>query len=150
MPDIVIQSVDTITPAPSNEKLQTWAKVALEGCEHEVTLRLVDASEIQALNRDYRQKDKPTNVLSFPFEVPEGLPCETLGDVILCTAIILEEAQEQHKSYDAHFAHMVIHGILHLRGFDHIDEQDAVTMEQKEITLLHTLGFNNPYGDTTI
>ena len=116
----------------------------------DITLRIVDEDEIRTLNRDYRDKDKPTNVLSFPFEMPEGLPEDAmeplLGDIILCAPVVRREAAEQNKTLQAHWAHMVTHGVLHLLGYDHIDDEDAQIMEAMEIRALNEQGFADPYN----
>ncbi|NCX94144.1 MAG: rRNA maturation RNase YbeY [Gammaproteobacteria bacterium] len=108
---------------------------------------LVNSDEIQTLNRDYRNKDKPTNVLSFPFEAPPGIDIDLLGDIIICPQVVFEEAQAQGKPYLDHFAHILIHGVLHLLGYDHLEEQEAEQMESKEIGLLAELNIRNPYGE---
>ncbi len=139
---------------PDESVLVSWAERALQAtqAEGDITLRLVDAEESQALNRDYRGKDKPTNVLSFPFDMPEGLPAgampSLLGDIVICAQVVAQEAAEQNKPTDAHWAHMVVHGVLHLLGHDHIEEHEAAQMEALEIDILHGLGFTNPYLET--
>lgn len=133
---------------PSAESLTQWANAVLsaEGLhEQEVTIRFTDEEESQQLNRDYRQKDKPTNVLSFPFEAPPGIDISLLGDLIICAPVISREASEQNKAVDHHYAHMTIHGILHLLGYDHISEDEAYIMESKEIQILATLDIDDPY-----
>lgn len=132
---------------PSPELIQTWVEAALSGQrqESELTVRIVASEEIQNLNRTYRNKDKPTNVLSFPFEKMEGIDLPLLGDVVICAAVVAEEAQQQHKSLSDHWAHMVVHGVLHLLGYDHIDEAEAEAMEALEIKVLQGLGIANPY-----
>jgi len=97
------------------------------------------------LNQQYRGKDKPTNVLSFPFEVPEEIELDLLGDLIICTKVVEQEAKQQHKVLHTHWAHLVIHGCLHLLGYDHINEQDAEEMEKLEVQLLSTLNISDPY-----
>lgn len=138
---------------PSRSKIQRWINVGVQDLSYstEVCLRIVGKQEIQTLNNTYRKKDKPTNVLSFPSELPEIIPQETryLGDIILCAEVIREEADDQKKSLDAHWAHMVLHGLLHLRGYDHIEDHEAVIMETFEIKLLEQLGFSNPYENST-
>lgn len=116
----------------------------------DISIRLVDEAESQALNAHYRKKDKPTNVLSFPSELPEEilpmLDQVPLGDLVICIPVVLQEAAEQQKTPDAHFAHMVVHGTLHLMGYDHeTSEQDAEDMEAIEVNVLQQLGFPNPY-----
>ncbi|MFD2168351.1 rRNA maturation RNase YbeY [Thalassotalea euphylliae] len=132
---------------PTDDDFQQWAEAALSQYNKpfELTIRLVDSTESQTLNHTYRGKDKPTNVLSFPFEVPDGIEMDLLGDLVICTSVVAQEAHEQEKSLSAHWAHMVIHGCLHLLGFDHIEDDEAEEMESLEIDILKKLGFNNPY-----
>jgi probable rRNA maturation factor len=147
---IAIQVASQDQDIPSSAVLRKWTKLVLldqKADDKELTLRIVDKAEIQKLNKTYRHKDKPTNVLSFPMDSPPGVQIPILGDIILCSTVIKEEAQAQDKSLTAHWAHMVVHGTLHLLGFDHINEQDAMLMEKLEIALLHQLGFPDPYGD---
>jgi probable rRNA maturation factor len=128
---------------PTKTFWEKWMHIALEDSAH-VTLRLVDQEEGQLLNNSYRGKDYPTNVLSFPYE--ELNTDDTFyGDLVLCVPVVEKEAQEQRKSLEAHAAHLVIHGMLHLQGYDHETEEDAQEMEQKEIILLEQLGYPNPY-----
>ncbi|WP_136066712.1 rRNA maturation RNase YbeY [Modicisalibacter radicis] len=112
----------------------------------ELTIRLVDDAESQALNRDYRGKDRPTNVLSFPFEAPPGLDLPLLGDLVISHPVMCREARDQHKLLADHYAHLVIHGTLHLLGYDHIDEAEAEIMEALERTVLDGLGIPDPYA----
>lgn len=131
---------------PELDQLETWANMAWQGEEpSEVTIRIVDEPESQALNLEYRGKDKPTNVLSFPFEAPPGITIPLAGDLIICAPVVEKEAKEQHKEVMAHWAHMVVHGMLHLQGYDHVEDDDAEVMEALEIQLLSQLGFGNPY-----
>lgn len=134
---------------PTEQDFETWLAAALEGerDETEVTVRLVDEAESQALNRDYRGKDKPTNVLSFPFEAPPGIALPLLGDLVICRQVVEREAAEQNKPLQAHWAHMVVHGCLHLLGFDHIKDDEAEEMEAREVAILAGLGMDNPYQD---
>lgn len=115
--------------------------------QFEVTIRIVDENESQTLNHQYRHKNKPTNVLSFPFEVPEGIELNLLGDLVICAHIVEREAQEQGKSLNEHWAHMVIHGCLHLLGFDHISDSEAEEMEAIEIKILANVGISDPYQE---
>ncbi|MBE1277682.1 rRNA maturation RNase YbeY [Enterovibrio baiacu] len=133
---------------PSEEQLQTWFQQAVKSFREqaEVTIRIVDEFESQSLNRDYRGKDKPTNVLSFPFEAPPGVELDLLGDLIICRQVVEEEAKEQNKDLFAHWAHMVVHGSLHLLGYDHIDDEEAEEMESLEISIMNALEFPNPYA----
>lgn len=132
---------------PSDEDFQCWVTLALEGRKTggEVCIRLVEPTESQQLNSDYRGKDAPTNVLSFPFEAPAGIPMDLLGDLAICAEIVTKEASDQGKPVMHHWAHMVIHGSLHLIGFDHINDIDAEQMETLEIALLATLNIPDPY-----
>lgn len=130
---------------PSRPQVRRWAKKALEGLSAEVTVRFVDAEEGQMLNRDYRQRDYATNVLSFPY-MP--LP-DMAGDLVLCLPVVLREAAEQRKAAEAHFAHLIVHGMLHLQGYDHeTSESDAEVMEAREREILAALGYADPYLDT--
>jgi len=132
---------------PDEKQIQQWLEAAILPfqSEAEVTVRIVDEDESQQLNFDYREKNKPTNVLSFPFECPPGIELPLLGDLVICAQVVAKEAAEQHKSLSAHWAHMVVHGSLHLLGFDHINEEDATEMEAEEIQILAELGFADPY-----
>lgn len=117
-------------------------------CEAEITLRVVDTLESQSLNHHYRGKDKPTNVLSFPFTNPAPISLPLLGDLVICQAVVAQEAQEQGKTTQAHWAHLVVHGILHLLGYDHSDDTDAQIMEALECKILAKLGYPDPYQHT--
>jgi len=132
---------------PAEERFEQWVAAALAGRldEAQLTIRVTDEAEIRELNATYRGKDKPTNVLSFPFEAPPGVDLPLLGDIIICAQVVAEEAAEQEKPLEAHWAHMVIHGTLHLLGYDHLEEDEAEEMEGLEIRLLADLGYANPY-----
>jgi len=147
MIEIDVQRIAQAENLPSDEEFAVWVNAALGQYNKpfELTIRLVDESESQALNSQYRQKNKPTNVLSFPFEVPEGIELNLLGDLVICVQVVEVEANQQQKTLSAHWAHMVIHGCLHLLGFDHISDEEAEEMESLEIDILAKLGFNNPY-----
>jgi probable rRNA maturation factor len=138
---------------PSEEQLTLWASTALQGrtefAEPELTIRLVAEEESQELNHEYRGKDKPTNVLSFPFEAPPEVPIELLGDLIICAQVVQDESIEQGKTAEAHWAHMVVHGCLHLLGYDHIKDDEAEIMEDLERQILAALGYPDPYLDET-
>jgi len=148
---VELQIASDCSELPEQQSLIDWVKLGLQQQKDaEVVIRLVDEDESAALNEAYRQKKGPTNVLSFPFESPSGLPDgalseETLGDLVICVPVIMREAQEQDKTPTNHYAHMVIHGILHLLGYDHIDDADADIMEAKEIRILASLNIGNPY-----
>lgn len=134
-------------PPPSSE-FQTWVNLALrEDGDVQVSIRIVDEAESQSLNKHYRGKDYPTNVLSFPMDVPEELGIAMLGDLVICAPVIEREAREQHKDSRSHWAHMVIHGMLHLQGFDHVSDEQAEEMESLEIQLMQQLGYADPYGN---
>ncbi|MBU2954542.1 rRNA maturation RNase YbeY [Marinobacter sp. F3R08] len=131
---------------PPEAHFQTWAELAWQGeSPSEVTIRIVDNDESRSLNHQYRGRDYATNVLSFPFEAPAGITVPLAGDLVICAPVVEKEAREQQKTIEAHWAHMVIHGMLHLQGFDHIDDNDAEVMEALEVRLLAQLGFGNPY-----
>ena len=130
----------------SEENFQHWAQASYQGSENViVSFQIVSSDEMQSLNKNYRGKDKPTNVLSFPMEVPVEVGIDILGDLALCHEVIKSEAKEQGKSAEAHWAHMVVHGMLHLQGYDHIEDDEANVMEAKEIEIMNGLGFENPY-----
>ncbi|WP_429043931.1 rRNA maturation RNase YbeY [Aeromonas hydrophila] len=132
---------------PSEAQLQSWLDGTILGFqqEAEVTVRIVDEAESNELNLTYRGKDKPTNVLSFPFEAPPGLELPLLGDLVICRQVVEHEATEQGKPLMAHWAHMVVHGSLHLLGYDHIEDDEAEEMEALERDIMQELGFADPY-----
>ena len=125
---------------------------ALEGRirEADLAIRIVDDKEGRSMNHHYRGKDYATNVLSFPAELPEGLPegvkLPLLGDLVICAPVVAREAREQGKALAAHYAHMTVHGVLHLLGWDHDDEREAECMEQLEREILASLGVEDPYA----
>ncbi len=144
-----LQNVIKSKEAPNRFLIQRWISEALNDRKDyaELTLRIVDRDESATLNKTYRDKDGPTNVLSFPFEAPPGVPDDNhyLGDLVICAEVVKQEAIDQHKDLTAHWAHMVIHGILHLLGYDHQTKAEAHEMEGIEITILKRLNFKNPY-----
>lgn len=148
-PTLVVQYATAADPLPTIAELTTWAAAALapELYAHELTIRLIDEEESAMLNAQYRGREGATNVLSFPFEALPGLPedCQILGDLAICAPLVAAEAAEQGKSCTAHWAHLVIHGVLHLQGYDHLQPADAERMEHLETDLLHDLGFPPPY-----
>lgn len=148
MYNIIIQQAAEKTPAPKPSHLRKWAETALARKTEvgEVTIRIVTVDEMTALNKKFRYKEGPTNVLSFPFEMPE-VPIDPpiLGDIVICADVVNKEAGEQGKATEAHWAHMVVHGIFHLLGYDHQTDQEANVMESLEIEILQNLGFANPY-----
>ncbi|MCW9013356.1 MAG: rRNA maturation RNase YbeY [Gammaproteobacteria bacterium] len=138
---------------PSISEFQAWANLAMrEDKDVQLSIRIVDADESQALNNAYRGKNKPTNVLSFPMDIPPGMPEDLgvamLGDLAICASVVEREAREQNKPSRDHWAHMTIHGMLHLQGYDHIEDNQAEQMESLEIDLLQQLGIANPYEST--
>ncbi|MGE5386286.1 MAG: rRNA maturation RNase YbeY [Betaproteobacteria bacterium] len=139
--DLSVQYACDPERLPTRPDFRRWARAALEG-GGQVTLRLVDAEEGQALNRDYRGKDYATNVLSFPYDVEPRLS----GDLVICPAVVAREAQEQGKPLAAHYAHLTVHGMLHLQGWDHETEAEAEAMEEKEREILAALGYSDPYA----
>ncbi|AFV00591.1 rRNA maturation RNase YbeY [Simiduia agarivorans] len=134
---------------PDQAQLERWvcAAIGARRKEAEVSLLIVDEAQGQALNRDYRGKDYPTNVLSFPADLPPELNLPLLGDLVVCAPVVAREATEQGKSETAHWAHMLVHGTLHLLGYDHIEDADADAMEALETEILLDLGFPAPYAD---
>jgi len=148
---IDVQYASQAPDLPHRALLTTWVNSALksEGSllkqKGEMTIRIVDESEAKQLNKRWRQRPYPTNVLSFPFECPPGVDIPLLGDIVICAPLVAREAADQQKSLHAHWAHLVIHGTLHLLGYDHISEQEAQIMESLEIQILHELGYSNPY-----
>lgn len=143
------KATDEILPV-NDADLELWVSKALidHMPEAEITLRIVDEAEITQLNTEYRKQPKSTNVLSFPFSLPEGvtLDCPLLGDVIICPAVLARESIDEARPLKAHWAHIVIHGVLHLLGYDHIEEADARRMQALETTILSNLGYANPYN----
>ena len=136
--------------APGETDFRRWCELALRqrSADSELTIRLVDEPEGRELNRTWRQKDYATNVLSFPADVPdELLDIPLLGDLVICVPVVEREAAEQGKALEAHWAHLVIHGCLHLLGYDHIEDEEAEEMEALERTLLAELGHPDPYAD---
>lgn len=135
------------TGLPIAEQIEQWATAAVQpqSDEVEMTVRIVDEAESHALNLNYRGKDRPTNVLSFPFECPDEVELPLLGDLVICRQVVEREAQEQDKPVMAHWAHMVVHGSLHLLGYDHIEDDEAEEMESLETQIMTGLGFADPY-----
>lgn len=160
---VTVQMASSRRGVPHARSLNRWAQAA---CEHHpprgarelaLTIRIVGAAESRRLNRTWRNKDKPTNVLSFPAAslspgrngVPARFPADRfpeLGDLAICAPVVAREAREQGKSPQAHWAHMVVHGVLHLLGFDHETDRDASVMEAREVQILAQLGYDNPYA----
>ena len=137
--EIVIEFANS-TGLPHKSMIRDWVKSASEGCRGDVYLNFVTPDESRRLNEKFRNIGEPTNVLSFPAQHDE-----VLGDVAICVDVARKQAAEQNISLDAHLAHLVIHGVLHLRGFDHVDDEEASEMECKEVALLESIGVANPY-----
>lgn len=156
---IEIQRAADNADTPDDAQLQQWAAAALAAAPGaargsmprtgHITVRLADSAEMTQLNSDFRGKNGPTNVLSFPFEAPAGLPAEALepilGDIVICADVVSAEAQQQGKTARAHWAHMIVHGVLHLCGHDHQNDADAARMEALETDILGAAGFADPY-----
>lgn len=152
--DIEVVSESTQVPAPAD--IERWISAALdsafaedESSEAEISVYIVDEAESQTLNYQYRQQEKPTNVLSFPADIPEELGIPLLGDLVICAPVVEREAVEQGKTLAAHWAHMLVHGTLHLLGYDHIEDAEAEEMEALETKILDGLGFPAPYAEST-
>lgn len=147
MPEVDVQIATADENIPSEEDFRSWVAAALpaDKINSELTIRVVGFDESRSLNAQYRQKDKPTNVLSFPSELPPDLQIPLLGDLVICAGVVEREALEQGKTLLAHWAHMVVHGTLHLLGYDHETDADAEVMEALETRILGTLGFPAPY-----
>lgn len=136
-------------PVPSERDMRHWITAALTGRttqeQVEISIRLVDEQEMTRLNETYREKKGPTNVLTFPADLPPELGLPLLGDVVFCAPVVIAEAAQQGKSTNAHWAHMAVHGTLHLLGYDHIEEEEAATMEALESAILRQLDYSCPY-----
>lgn len=135
----------------AEEKLKHYVIEALEGAGYEepceLTIRFAEASEVQQLNNDYRGINKSTNILSFPFECPPEVKLPLLGDLVICLEVLQREAQEQHKTVEEHLAHLIVHGVLHLLGYDHIEDDEAEEMESLERKIVTGMGFADPYEE---
>ncbi|MGI2169201.1 rRNA maturation RNase YbeY [Shewanella sp. MF05960] len=147
--DLDLQIAVDNAAIPTQAEFEIWVRTAIGQTmdEVELTIRVVEIAESQQLNKTYRGKDKPTNVLSFPFEAPPEVELPLLGDLVICAAVVEQEASEQNKPLNAHWAHMVIHGCLHLLGYDHIIDEEADEMESLETQLVEGLGFSDPYKE---
>lgn len=145
--DLDVQYATICRDLPSVEAVRGWVKAALVGRRHAaaLTVRIVDELEGKMLNWRYRQCEGATNVLSFPTMGLKAIAPDLIGDIVICAPLVAEEARAQCKSTDAHWAHLVVHGALHLLGFDHVDSEEARSMEQLETAILAGLGFPDPY-----
>ncbi len=148
MREIQVQRRVSSRGLPSAASLRAWAERALGAVAGDLSIRIVDEGESRDLNRRYRGKDKSTNVLSFNYD-SETLDVPVLGDLVICAPVVAREAVEQDKTVRAHWAHMVVHGCLHLLGYDHENERDAQEMERRERQILAGLGFPDPYQPGT-
>ena len=144
---IEIQTIYKSNGQPVQEQIQSWVDAALEefNQDTEIVVRIVEEQESAELNEQYRHKPGPTNILSFPVEVPDGIELNLLGDLVICAPVLEKEAVEQHKPLTDHWAHIIVHGVLHLLGYDHIDDDEAELMESMEIIILNKLSIKNPY-----
>lgn len=146
-PEVDVQIAAPAEGLPDPDSVRRWVAAALGGRGEpvELTVRIVDAEEGRALNAAYRGRDAPTNVLSFPYEPVPGVPVALLGDIVLCAPVVAREAREQGKDLGAHYAHLVVHGTLHLLGHDHQEAAEAAAMEALEARILRGLGYADPY-----
>ncbi len=143
--DVQFASDELASSGPDEAFVIAWAVKAMQGGAFGCTIRFVERAEIAALNTEFRQRESATNVLAFETGIPPEFAGGYLGDIAICVPVVLEEAQAQDKASLSHFAHMVVHGVLHLRGFDHIDSIDAEKMEHLEAQLLALEDIRNPY-----
>lgn len=145
--ELQIQRATACAPLPEDSQFERWVAAAMQDCsEAELTIRLVDREESRDLNHRFRSRNAATNVLSFPADLPAGLDLPLLGDIVICAPLVAEEAAAQGKSEHAHWAHLVIHGVLHLLGYDHQQDAEAERMEDLEKRLLAGLGISDPYA----
>ena len=151
LPHVDVQYAYSSEHNPTTEKIQQWVAVALAQADYpepasaELSVRIVDETEGRELNLTWRNQNKPTNVLSFPYEPLPGIDIPLLGDIVICAPVVVTEAAAQNKTESAHWAHLIIHGSLHLLGYDHIEQNDAEQMETIEIHCLAALNYPNPY-----
>ena len=163
MIELDVQNPYEYTSIPDQSELLHWVEAAIQGQHSDshlcIVIRFVNEEEGKTLNRAYRHKKYPTNVLSFPFEEPEfisdisavneaisqHLQQQHLGDIVLCEPVVKAEALEQNKTLRQHWAHLIVHGALHLQGYDHLNDKEADMMESLEVKILQSLGFDNPY-----
>ena len=149
---VEIQAVSASDRLPAPAQLTAWARAAWQdpARDAEVVIRLTDEDESRRLNRAYRGKDRPTNVLSFSYGPMPGIAPDQIGDLLVCVPVVEREARAQGKTREAHWAHMVVHGMLHLQGHDHEDDRQARVMECLETEILTGLGFPAPYADDEV
>ncbi|MCG6975697.1 MAG: rRNA maturation RNase YbeY [Acidiferrobacterales bacterium] len=144
--ELTVQDVSGYDGIPDDATIAVWITAAIGVKDVSITVRIVDEVEMAELNQQYRHKAGATNVLSFPFENPPGVESNILGDIVVCAPVVDREAREQDKTLLSHWAHMVIHGVLHLQGYDHETDEQAAEMEQLETGILSDLGFPAPYA----
>jgi probable rRNA maturation factor len=145
--ELAVQRATAFDALPDDADFANWVRAALQGLENaELTVRLVDEAESRDLNHRFRGKDAPTNVLSFTAELPEGVDLPLLGDIVICAPLVAAEAREQGKAERAHWAHLTVHGVLHLQGYDHQQAAEAAEMEALETAVLASLGIGDPYA----
>lgn len=151
MNQLEIQDAFQSEDQPTAEQFQGWVDAALADYhkDTELVIRIVDEQESAELNQQYRHKQGPTNILSFPVDLPDGVELDLLGDLVICAPVLEREALQQHKALVDHWAHIIIHGVLHLLGYDHIDDTEAEQMEALEIAILSKLNIKNPYIEVT-
>ena len=152
-PRIHVDRDSAVAKLPAVRSIRAWVRAAIDGCSAssgtgEIAVRIVDEPEMRALNSRYRNKDYATNVLAFPAELPPGVDVELLGDIVVCAPVVQREAAEQGKAARAHWAHLLVHGTLHLLGHDHERPRAAATMEALEKRILASLGYPDPYRAT--
>jgi probable rRNA maturation factor len=147
--EVEVQQAAGVADLPSSARFEAWARAAWQGGDEraDLVIRVADEDESRQLNRDYRGIDKPTNVLSFAFERLPEIDFFHVGDIVICAPVVAREAGEQGKPLEAHWAHMVVHGVLHLQGYDHVEPDAAQTMEALETRILTQLGYPAPYHD---
>ncbi|MCK5477779.1 MAG: rRNA maturation RNase YbeY [Methylococcales bacterium] len=143
------QIVSQSKQLPTLDQFQYWVDAILKDGtqDSEIVIRIVDEDEMTRFNEQYREKKGSTNILSFPFESPEGFDSNLLGDLLICAPVVENESRLQNKKLEHHWAHMIVHGVLHLLGYDHIDDKEAEEMEALEIKILKTIKIKNPYEE---
>jgi probable rRNA maturation factor len=146
---VEVQIVSQSDQLPAQELFQYWVDAVLSDNTQnsEIVIRIIDEPEMVKFNKQYRDKKGATNILSFPFDVPDGVESNLLGDLLVCAPIVEKEALIQHKKIEHHWAHMIVHGVLHLLGYDHIENEEAEEMEVLEIKILKKIKIKNPYEE---